>query len=218
MLEVWAQAQLIALVLMVAIVLTFSVGLLSFFNYHYSRIESERARVAYLSSIPASITVIPVYSGRNGDIRCHIVEVMNTGSSALTVWAAFGGGYLDERGYPKLDPSHVILKAIIAKARDGILEIPECPGDLEGYHVTDTLPISRIYTVDNWNLEELGNPRDYTLKGFTKLPLKPGESRTFYVVSNATPGTRGFESQTLVFIMGVYNDRFYLVATYKLPS
>jgi len=209
------QAQLIALTLMVAVVLAMSLGLISIFNYHYSKLASERAKVASLSRLPAAVTVIPLYSESvEGGVWCHMVEVANIGTAQVTVWVAFAVGYVDETGYPRLDPSYDILRVTQVRVADGLLKMPQCPGEVPGFDVTgQTIRASSMYTVDGWRLDELGNPRDYTLKGFTRVTLKPGDSKTFYVVAEAGAGI-----WTLAFIVSYINERPVIVSLYKLPS
>lgn len=214
-----AQASLIALVIMIAVVLALSLGFISFFNHHYLEMSRERARIAYLAGIPASITIIPVHSsgvvGPTGDrVWCHLVEVANIGSAELTIWVAFGGGYVDERGFPRLSQAHEVVEVVIVKIKEGFLEVPRCPeGSMEGVDVTyNTLQAMRVYTVDKWRLDELGNPPGYTFKGFTRLTLKPGESKTFYVKAASTEDT-----WTLAALISNFNNNLYMVGVYRLP-
>lgn len=214
-----AQASLLALIIMMAVVLALGLSLIAFFNHHYSEISRERARIAYLAGIPASVTVIPVHSSEvaeamGGHTWCHIVEVANIGSTTLTVWIAFGGGYVDERGFPRLSRAHDIVEVVVVKTEEGLLELPQCPeGPVEGVDVTyNTLQATRVYTLDEWRLDELGNPRDYALKGFAKLTLRPGDSKTFYVKATTTE-----RAWTLTILMGGFNNKLYIVGTYRLP-
>jgi hypothetical protein len=50
---------------------------------------------------------------------------------------AFGGGYVDERGFPRLSQAHDVVEVVIVKIREGFLEVPRCPeGLIEGVDVT----------------------------------------------------------------------------------
>ena len=208
------QAPLVALILMISVVLAMSIGLVAFFNYQYSKVSSERARMEALSRIPANIAITPVYSERSGnDVYCHMIEITNIGTSQTTVWVAFGVGYIDDRGYPRLVGGDV-QRVVVVKAVDGLLSLPGCPGDLPGQDVTNQMiQVTRVYTADEWNLAEIGNPTTYTLKGFTKITLNPRESKTLYVVAQSSRDT-----WTLTLLMTMFNDKLYLVSLHKLPS
>ena len=208
------QSPLIALILMISVVLAMSVGLVAFFNYQYSKVSSERARIEALSRIPANIAITPVYSESSGNENyCHMIEVTNIGSSQITFWIAFGVGYIDDRGYPRLTGDD-IQRVVIVKTVDGLLSLPQCPGDLPGQDVTSqSIQVTRVYTADEWNLAEIGNPPAYTLKGFTKITLNPRESKTLYIVAQTTGN-----AWTLALVMTMFNDKLYLVSLHKLPS
>jgi len=42
----------------------------------------------------------------------------------VTVWVAFAVSYMDEMGYPRLDPSYDILRVTQVRVADGLLKVP----------------------------------------------------------------------------------------------
>ncbi|MDM7276021.1 MAG: hypothetical protein P3X22_007925 [Thermoprotei archaeon] len=213
------QAEPVAAIIMIGIVLTLSILLLSLFASQYSNVSEERARIEYLNSLASTVDILLVYSSSRespeGAITCHMVEAVNIGGSKQTLWIAFAWALEASEARIKLAESKVSIYAV--KSDEGIFKPPPC-GTLtpligELIEVGRPLPISKIMTREGLRLDEVGNNPNINVN-YTIITLNPGESKTLYVQYTGQP-QGGYP---LAIIMGSFNNKYYMASYRILPS
>lgn len=213
------QAEPVAAVIMIAIVLTLSVLLLSFFASQYSKVSEERARIDYINSLASTVDVLLVYSSSHGSsddiVTCHMVEVVNIGGARQTLWIGFSWALEASEARIKLVESRASI--YIVRGEEGIFKPPPCGtptppiGELIG--VGTLISTAKILTRDNLKLGEVsGSPNLYI--NYTSITLDPKESKTLYIQYTGRPQ----EGYPLVIIMGSFNNKYYMVSYRILPS
>lgn len=213
------QAEPVAAVIMIGIVLTLSVLLLSFFVSQYSKVSEERVRVDYINSIASTVDVLLVYSSSHrspgGTVTCHMVEVVNIGGSKQTLWIAFSWALEASEARVKLVESRASIYTV--RSEEGLFKPPPCgtPTPLVGGLIDVGRPLSTsgILTRDNLKLDEVsGSPNLHV--NYTSITLDPGESKTLYIQYTGQP-QGGYP---LAIIMGSLNNKYYMVSYRILPS
>ncbi len=212
------QAEPVAAIIMIGIVLTLSILLLSFFASQYSRVSEERARVDYINSLASTVDVLLIYSvsqwSPEGTVACYMVEVVNIGGSRQTLWIASSWALEASEARVRLAESKASLYTV--KTVEGLFKPLPCgtPTPLIGelIDVGRPIPTAKILTREGLKLDEAsGSPNLYL--NYTSITLNPGESKTLYIQYTRQP-QGGYP---LVIIVGSFNNKYYMVSYRILP-